>query len=53
MTNEEFYHLACELLQNPELSQDDFFKAFNSVISQLNSDVMVIAGKKWNRTISS
>ncbi len=42
MSNEEFYQLACELLQICMLSQSEFFDAFNSIISGINSDVVEI-----------
>jgi epoxide hydrolase-like predicted phosphatase len=39
MTNEEFYNQTCELLKVCFAEQDEFFDAFNSVISHINEDV--------------
>ncbi len=39
MSNAQFYHLACDLLQVCTLDQADFFKAFNSIISGFNPNV--------------
>jgi epoxide hydrolase-like predicted phosphatase len=39
MGDEEFYHLACDLLQVCELDQKSFFTAFNSIISGFNSEI--------------
>ena len=36
MSDEEFYQLACDLLQVCALDQKDFFEAFNSIISGIN-----------------
>lgn len=36
MSDEEFYQLACDLLQVCALDQKDFFDAFNSIISGIN-----------------
>ena len=49
ITNEEFYHQACELLQICFAEQDEFFDAFNSVISHPNEDVVEIV-KKLKKT---
>ena len=42
MTDDEFYKLACDLLQVCMLNQSDFFDAFNSIISGYNSNVSEI-----------
>ncbi|MFX0023373.1 MAG: HAD family hydrolase [Candidatus Hermodarchaeota archaeon] len=42
MTDDEFYQLACDLLQVCMLDQSDFFDAFNSIISGYNTDVAEI-----------
>jgi epoxide hydrolase-like predicted phosphatase len=42
MTDDEFYQLACDLLQVCMLDQSDFFNAFNSIISGYNTDVAEI-----------
>jgi len=42
MTDDEFYQLACDLLQVCMLDQTEFFDAFNSIISGFNSDVIEI-----------
>ena len=34
-----FYKMVCDLLQVCELSQEDFFNAFNSIISGFNPDI--------------
>jgi putative hydrolase of the HAD superfamily len=39
MTDDEFYQLACDLLQVCMLDQSDFFNAFNSIISGYNTEV--------------
>jgi putative hydrolase of the HAD superfamily len=40
ISNEEFYHLACEILQTCAQSQEEFFKSFNSVLDHLNEDII-------------
>ncbi|MFX1303844.1 MAG: HAD family hydrolase [Promethearchaeota archaeon] len=45
MTDDEFYQLACDLLQVCMLDQSEFFNAFNSIISGINSDVIEIIKK--------
>jgi len=45
MTDDEFYQLACDLLQVCMLSQSEFFDAFNSIISGYNSNVSKIIKK--------
>ncbi|MFX1428361.1 MAG: HAD family hydrolase [Promethearchaeota archaeon] len=42
MTDDEFYQLACDLLQVCMLDQSDFFNAFNSIISGYNAKVVEI-----------
>ncbi len=45
MTDDEFYQLACDLLQVCMVDQSEFFKAFNSIISDINLDVIKIIKK--------
>ena len=45
MTNDEFYQLACDLLQVCMLNQSDFFNAFNSIISGYNTKVVELLRK--------
>jgi len=45
MSDDEFYQLACDLLQVCMLDQTDFFNAFNSIISGYNSEVATIIKK--------
>lgn len=40
ISDEEFYKLACDLLQVCELDQNVFFSAFNSIISGVNVEVV-------------
>lgn len=40
MGDEEFYYLACDLLQVCELDQKSFFKAFNSIIAGYNPEIV-------------
>ena len=42
MSDEDFYQQACELLQTCALDQKQFFNSFNSVISQVNEDVLAL-----------
>jgi len=52
MGDDEFYHLACDLLQVCELDQKNFYRAFNSIISGFNPDIVEIIGEiKENRKI--
>ena len=48
ITNKAFYHQACELLNICFTEQDEFFEAFNSVISHLNDDVVEYIKKLKN-----
>lgn len=45
MSDDEFYLLACDLLQVCMLDQSEFFNAFNSIISGFNSDIIEIIKK--------
>ncbi len=45
MTDDEFYQLACDLLQVCMVDQSDFFNAFNSIISGYNTEVTEIIKK--------
>lgn len=45
MSDDEFYHLACDLLQVCELNQKNFYTAFNSIISGFNPEIVEIIGK--------
>lgn len=45
MSDDEFYHLACDLLQVCELDQKNFYTAFNSIISGFNPEIVEIIGK--------
>lgn len=45
MEDEEFYHLACDLLQVCEIDQTNFFNAFNSIISGYNPEVAELLKK--------
>lgn len=40
ITKEEFYQLACELLQVCSLNQEAFYDAFNSIISDINLEIL-------------
>ena len=44
MSDDEFYHLACDLLQVCELDQIDFYTAFNSIVSGFNPEIVEIIG---------
>ena len=48
MSNEEFYQLACDLLQVCALDQKDFFDAFNSIISGRNPKSIKLVKKLRN-----
>ena len=41
MTDEEFYKLACEILQVCKIDQNQFFEAFNSIISNSSHPGMI------------
>ncbi|UCD02362.1 MAG: HAD family phosphatase [Promethearchaeota archaeon] len=45
MTDDEFYQLACDLLQVCMLNQSEFFDAFNSIISGLNLEIIEVVKK--------
>jgi len=45
MTDDEFYHLACDLLQICALDQTNFYSAFNSIISGLNPEIISLIRK--------
>ncbi|MFX0082029.1 MAG: HAD family hydrolase [Candidatus Hodarchaeota archaeon] len=45
MSDDEFYHLACDLLQVCELDQNNFYGAFNSIISGFNPEIVEIIKK--------
>ncbi len=45
MSDDEFYHLACDLLQVCELNRKNFYTAFNSIISGFNPEIVEIIGK--------
>ncbi|MFX0056949.1 MAG: HAD family hydrolase [Candidatus Hodarchaeota archaeon] len=45
ITDEEFYQQACEILQICMLGQKEFFNAFNSIISDLNLEMVEIVRK--------
>lgn len=51
MSDEEFYNLACDILQadKEELSQEEFFKAFNSIIAGVNYDMVELLKKLKKR----
>jgi len=40
ISNEEFYQLACELLQVCSLDQKAFYNAFNSIIADINLEML-------------
>ena len=45
MTDDEFYQLACDLLQVCMVDQTEFFEAFNSIISDINLNVIDLIKK--------
>ncbi|TXT67160.1 MAG: Alpha-D-glucose-1-phosphate phosphatase YihX [Promethearchaeota archaeon] len=47
MSDADFYHLSCEILQikHSEISQAQFFDAFNKIISGINSEMVQILRK--------
>jgi len=45
ITDEEFYQQACELLEVCMLDQSKFFDAFNSIIADLNLDMVELVRK--------
>ncbi|MHA2394357.1 MAG: HAD family hydrolase [Promethearchaeota archaeon] len=52
INDDEFYNLACELLQVCELGKKEFFSAFDSIISGFNSEVVDLLKKlKKNKNI--
>ncbi len=48
MSDDEFYQLACELLQVCALNQQEFFDAFNSIISGFNHEIIEVLKKLKN-----
>jgi epoxide hydrolase-like predicted phosphatase len=38
--DEEFYHLACNVIEACVLNKEEFFKAFNSIISEVNENMI-------------
>ncbi len=45
ISNEDFYHQACELLELCALNQEEFFLSFNSVIAHVNEDIVSLLKK--------
>ncbi|UCC19396.1 MAG: HAD family phosphatase [Promethearchaeota archaeon] len=45
MTDDEFYQLACDLLQVCMVDQSEFFDAFNSIISGVNPKIIPLLKK--------
>jgi putative hydrolase of the HAD superfamily len=45
MSDNEFFQLGCDILQVCELDQNNFFTAFNSIISGYNSDIAELIKK--------
>jgi epoxide hydrolase-like predicted phosphatase len=45
MSEDEFYQLACEILQVCDLNKSEFFFAFNSIISGFNNDAIELLKK--------
>ncbi|MHA1292159.1 MAG: HAD family hydrolase [Promethearchaeota archaeon] len=45
ISDEEFFHQSCELLQFCDLNQERFYESFNSVISGKNEEVIEILNK--------
>ncbi|MFW9897404.1 MAG: HAD-IA family hydrolase, partial [Candidatus Thorarchaeota archaeon] len=45
MSDTEFYQLACDVLQVCEIDQENFFSAFNSIISGYNPDIVKLIKK--------
>jgi len=45
ISNKEFYNQACEILQVCALDQKQFFDAFNSIISELNVEMVELIRK--------
>ncbi|MFW9971731.1 MAG: HAD family hydrolase [Candidatus Odinarchaeota archaeon] len=45
MTDDEFYQLACDLLQVCMLDQSEFFNAFNSIIAGFNPEITALLKK--------
>lgn len=48
MTDSEFYQLACDLLQVCMVNQSDFFEAFNSIISDINLEIVELIRRLRN-----
>ncbi|MFX1489268.1 MAG: HAD family hydrolase [Promethearchaeota archaeon] len=48
MTDSEFYQLACDLLQVCMVNQSDFFDAFNSIISDINLEIVELIRRLRN-----
>ena len=48
MSDDEFYQLACEILQVCALNQQEFFDAFNSIISGFNREIKEVLKKLKN-----
>ncbi len=48
MSDDEFYQLACELLQVCALNQQEFFDAFNSIIAGFNHEIKELLQKLKN-----
>lgn len=49
MTDEEFYHQNCELLQVCSLSQKEFFDSFNSVLAEKDQEMVNLIRKLKDR----
>ncbi|MHA1803851.1 MAG: HAD family hydrolase [Promethearchaeota archaeon] len=45
ISDEEFYHQACELLQICALTQEQFFASFNSVLAKSNEEMISLLKK--------
>jgi FMN phosphatase YigB (HAD superfamily) len=45
ITDKEFYQQACELLEVSALNQTEFYNAFNSIIADLNLDMVELLRK--------
>ncbi|MFX1391828.1 MAG: HAD family hydrolase [Promethearchaeota archaeon] len=45
ISNKQFYHQACEILQTCAINQEKFFEAFNSVIDHINEDIVELIKK--------
>jgi epoxide hydrolase-like predicted phosphatase len=40
--DDEFYHLACNVIKACVLNEEEFFEAFNSIISEVNNDMITL-----------